>query len=434
MAEKIDLYSDRGKKLKSDVDLNAISPLRNAAIKKIIHDTKRSAAVSLAGIEKNLKTGKLGGKGRQLPGKEMDLDIVAKADSIANKIKELVQVDAGDDTSVTKIAGGKSLLVQVPSSRIYSGAEYVSSLTASAAAVTQAIIDEFNIGLFDAPTVKSAVWGTYPQTLGMTGGNVASVLEIPQKDEGFGFTLRNIMANHLAAVVKKNAMNGAALTSIYEQTGIYEMGEAIGMFERHQLLCLAYQGLNANNLVYGTVKKEGKTGTLGSVVHAIVERAIEDNVISADKKFASGYQTYKANDVALWNAYCCAGTLAGTMVNCGAARSPQAVSSSLLYFNDLVEKETGLPGGDYGKIQGTAVGFSFFSHSIYGGGGPGVFNGNHITTRHARGVAIPCVVAAICLDAGVQMYGPEITSGIVGEVFGSVDEFREPIKYVAEAV
>lgn len=63
-----------------------------------------------------------------------------------------------------------------------------------------------------------------------------------------------------------------------------------------------------------------------------------------------------------------------------------------------------------------------------------VYSMETISHRHARGVAIPCVVAAICLDAGVQMYGPEITSGLVGEVFGSVDEFREPIKYVAEAV
>ncbi|MCK5109137.1 MAG: hypothetical protein KAR25_05550, partial [Methanosarcinales archaeon] len=32
MADKIDLYDDRGKLLKSDVDLQAISPLKNSAI------------------------------------------------------------------------------------------------------------------------------------------------------------------------------------------------------------------------------------------------------------------------------------------------------------------------------------------------------------------------------------------------------------------
>jgi len=84
--------------------------------------------------------------------------------------------------------------------------------------------------------------------------------------------------------------------------------------------------------------------------------------------------------------------------------------------------------------MGTAVGFSFFSHSIYGGGGPGVFNGNHVVTRHSRGFAIPCVSAAVALDAGTQMFTPEMTSGLVGAVYGEIKEFREPIVAVAEAV
>ena len=110
------------------------------------------------------------------------------------------------------------------------------------------------------------------------------------------------------------------------------------------------------------------------------------------------------------------------------------MSSTLLYFNDIIEKETALPGCDWGKVMGTAVGFSFFSHSIYGGGGPGVFNGNHVVTRHSRGFAIPCVSAAVALDAGTQMFTPEMTSGLVGNVYGEIKEFREPIVSVAEAV
>jgi methyl-coenzyme M reductase beta subunit len=98
------------------------------------------------------------------------------------------------------------------------------------------------------------------------------------------------------------------------------------------------------------------------------------------------------------------------MVNCGAGRAAQNVSSTILYFNDILEKETGLPGCDMGRAQGTAVGFSFFSHSIYGGGGPGIFNGNHVVTRHSRGFAIPCVCAACSLDAGTQMFTIEKTS------------------------
>jgi methyl-coenzyme M reductase beta subunit len=75
---------------------------------------------------------------------------------------------------------------------------------------------------------------------------------------------------------------------------------------------------------------------------------------------------------------------------------------------------------------------SFFSHGIYGGGGPGVFNGNHVVTRHSKGYAIPCNAAAMALDAGTQMFSVEATSGLVGEVYGSVDNLREPVKYVAE--
>lgn len=434
MADKIDLYSDRGAKLKAGVDLGAISPLRNKAIKKIIHDTKRTAAVDLAGIEKALAAGRFGGKGRHVPAKAMNFDVVKNADKIVAKVADLIKVDAGDDTNVTSLNGGKQMLVQVPSSRIEAGAEYVSSLTCASMATIQAMIDTFDLNMFNVPEVKAAIMGQYPQTMDLAGGNVKSILEIPQKDEGLGHSLRNIMANHLAAVTKKNAMNTAALAGIYEQAGVFEMGNALGMFERNQLLGLAYQNLNADNLVYGTTKANGATGTIGTVVHSIVERGIEDGVIAADKKMASGYQMYKANDVSMWNAYCAAGTLAANLVNCGAGRSPQHTSSTLLYFNDLIEKETGLPGCDWGKVQGTAVGFSFFSHSIYGGGGPGVFNGNHVVTRHSRGFAIPCVAASVSLDAGVQMFTPEMTSGLVGETFGSVDEFREPIKAVAGAV
>jgi methyl-coenzyme M reductase beta subunit len=434
VADKIDLYSDRGAKLKAGVDLGAISPLRNKAIKKIIHDTKRTAAVDLAGIEKALAAGRFGGKGRQVPAKAMNFDVVKNADKIVAKVADLIKVDAGDDTNVKSLNGGKQMLVQVPSSRIEAGAEYVASLTCSSMATIQAMIEVFDLNMFNVPEVKAAIMGQYPQTMDLAGGNVKSILEIPQKDEGLGHSLRNIMANHLAAVTKKNAMNTAVLAGIFEQAGVFEMGNALGMFERNQLLGLAYQNLNANNLVYGTTKANGATGTIGTVMHSIVERGIEDGVIAPDKKLGSGYQMYKANDVSLWNAYCAAGTLAANLVNCGAGRSPQHTSSTLLYFNDLIEKETGLPGCDWGKVQGTAVGFSFFSHSIYGGGGPGVFNGNHVVTRHSRGFAIPCVAASVSLDAGVQMFTPEMTSGLVGETFGSVEEFREPIKAVAGAV
>ncbi len=434
MSDKVDIYDDRGKLLESNADIKSLAPTRNAAIKKIVMDTKRSVAISIAGIQGALANGKMGGKGRQILGRGLNYDLVGNVDAIAAKVKALAQVDEGDDTNVKVLKGGKSLLVQVPESRMTAGADYMSATTVGAAAVTDAIIDMFKTDMYDAPIVKGAVWGSYPQTMDLMGGNVASILSIPQNNEGLGFSLRNIMANHVAAITNRSAINSSALSSIYEQSGIFEMGGAVGMFERHQLLGLAYQGLNANNILYNTVKENGKDGTIGTVIESIVGKAIEDGVISVDKAAPSGYKFYKANDVPLWNAYAAAGTLAATLVNCGAARAAQGVSATLLYFNDILEKETGLPGCDYGKVEGVAVGFSFFSHSIYGGGGPGVFNGNHVVTRHSRGFAIPCVCAAVALDAGTQMFTIESTSGLIGDVFGGIPEFREPIKAVAGAL
>ncbi len=429
--DTIDLYDDAGKLLKSGVALDKISPLVNPATRKLINLTKRTIAVNLGGIENNLRIGKVG-KGQVL-GRELDLDIAGNKDAIIAKIKDMVQVQEGDDTNIREFGGGKLILVEAPSIRLEAAATYDAAITSVAAAATYAIVEQFNIGAFDAGMVKAAVWGTYPHTMDLGGANVASVLSIPQNNEGVGYALRNIPVNHVVMMTNKNAMEGAALASTFEQAGMFEMGNAIGPFERAQLLAYAYQGLNANNMVYDLVKANGATGTIGTTVQSLVERAIEDKVITPGKK-GSYFQFYDTKDPMLWNAYAAAGTMAATMVNCGAGRFAQAVSSTLLYFNDLLEHETGLPGCDYGRVMGTAVGFSFFSHSIYGGGGPGVFNGNHVVTRHAAGVAIPCVVAAAALDAGTQMFSPESTSKIYADTYGKVDVFNQPIQQIAQGV
>ncbi|HDS63680.1 MAG TPA: coenzyme-B sulfoethylthiotransferase subunit beta [Methanofollis liminatans] len=431
-SDTIDLYDDEGKLLKSGVALEKVSPVVNPAIKKIMDLTKRTVAVNLAGIENGVKTGAVGGKANVIPGRTLDLSVVKDSDAIIARIKEMVSVAEGDDTTI-KNFGGKLLLVEVPKARIEAAATYDAAITSVAAATTYALIDQYNVGPFDAGIIKSAVWGTYPQTMDMAGANVQSILSIPQNNEGLGFALRNIPANHTVMITGRNAMQGAALAATFEQAGQWEMGNSIGPFERAQLLGYAYQGLNANNIVYDLVKANGATGTIGTVVQSLVERAIEDKVIAPGKK--GGYfQFYDTKDPMLWNAYAAAGTLAGTMVNCGAGRFAQAVSSSLLYFNDLLEHETGLPGCDYGRVMGTAVGFSFFSHSIYGGGGPGIFNGNHVVTRHSAGFAIPCVVAACALDAGTQMFSAESTSKIYGETYGKIEEFAKPLQHIAKAV
>lgn len=432
--DTIDLYDDEGKLLKSNVTLDKISPLTNKGALQVIDLTKRTVAVNLAGIEEALKTGKMGGKMNQILGNSMNCSVVKDCDAISARIKDMVQATEGDNTKITKVGGGKMLLVECPSARINAAATYDVASTVVAAATTYALVDQYKIGMFDGSYVKGAVWGTYPQTMDMQGGNVISILSIPQNNEGLGYALRNVPANHAVMMTHRNAFQGAALASTFEQAGQFEMGNAVGPFERAQLLLFAYQGLNANNIVYDLVKANGKTGTIGTVVQSLVERAIEDKVIKAGKKGKSGYIFYETKDPMLWNAYASAGTLAATMVNCGAGRFAQAVSATLLYFNDLLEHETGLPGSDFGRAMGVAVGFSFFSHSIYGGGGPGVFNGNHVVTRHAAGVGIPCIVAACALDAGTQMFGPEHTSKIYQDTFGQLDSFKKPIQAIAKGI
>jgi len=430
----IDLYDDEGKLLKSNVTIDKISPLVNKGTAGIIDLTKRTVAVNFAGIEDALKTGKMGGKSNQILGRSMSCSCVKDVDALSAKIKDMVQVEAGDDTKITKVGGGKMILVEIPTARIKASATYDCASTAVAAATTLALIDQYKVDMFDGSYIKGAVWGTYPQTMDMQGGNVVTIMSIPQNNEGLGYALRNIPANHAVMMTHRNAMQASALMSTFEQAGQFEMGNAIGPFERAQLLLYGYQGLNANNMVYDLVKANGKTGTIGTVVQSLVEKAIEDKVIKAGKKAKSGFISYETKDPMLWNAYASAGTLAATMVNCGAGRFAQAVSATLLYFNDLLEHETGLPGSDFGRTMGVAVGFSFFSHSIYGGGGPGGFNGNHVVTRHAAGVGMPCIAAACALDAGTQMFGPEATSKVYQDTFGQIDSFKKPMQAVAKGI
>ena len=430
--DKVDLYDDRGSLVVSDVPIEALSPLRNTAIQNIVKGVKRTVAVNLEGLEKSVKTGSVGGDKSKILGRELDIDIVANAGAIAEKMKEMIPISEDDDTKVEPISGGKRLLVQVPSKRIDVAAEYSVAPLSTATSLVQAIIDVCDVSIYDANFVKAAVLGRYPQSVDYKGSNIATMLDIPQKLEGAGYALRGVKANDFAAATLKNTFQATALASIFEQTAMFEMGDAIGAYERLHLLGLAYQGMNADNMVLDLVKDNAKEGTVGSVVNGTIARAEADGVI-APQKDLTDFSIYNTDDAALWNAYAAAGAAAAVMVNIGAARAAQGIPSTLLYFNDNIEFATGLPSIDYGRAEGVAVGFSFFSHSIYGGGGPGLFNGNHVVTRHSKGFCIPCVAAAMSLDAGTQLFSPEATSGLIKEVYSQVDEFREPLKYVALA-
>jgi methyl-coenzyme M reductase beta subunit len=431
--DTVDLYDDRGNCVAEDVPIEVLSPMRNEAIQSIVRDIKRTVAVDLEGIENALRNATVGGKMMKIPGRELDVDVVDNAEAIADKVEEMIRVHEDDDTNVEPLYDGKRLLVQLPTERVEVMADPYAGTMQAGMAVVHAIIDVCEVDMWDANMVKAAVFGRYPQTIDYHGGNVSSMLDVSMKQEGVGYALRNVMVNHIVAATRKNAMQAVCLAATLEQTAMFEMGDALGPFERLHLLGYAYQGLNADNMVYEIVKKHGKEGTVGSVVREVVERALEDGVIEVKEELPSGFKVYKANDMDLWNAYAAAGLVAAVMINQGAARAAQGVSATILYYNDLLEYETGLPGVDFGRAQGTAVGFSFFSHSIYGGGGPGIFNGNHIVTRHSKGFAIPPVAAAMALDAGTQMFSPEVTSKLIGDVFGEIDEFREPMKYIMEA-
>ncbi len=431
LTEKIDLYSDSGKQLESGVPLEAITPWRNEAIQQIVDTFKRSIGVNLAGAEKSLKTGHYGGEYSHLPGRTVDVELVKNSDKIAKRIKDMLTLDDGD-TDIKSLKKGAYLVVRPPKKLANVGIEYTTSLTCTAMAAIDAVMAEFDLGWKEAPLVKGAFMGRYPQSVDYMGGNVISLFAMPVMNEGPGFALRNIMVNHLVAITKKRTLQTVALCSILENTAHVEMGDAMGRWRHWQMQVLAYQGLNANNLVYSLVKENGK-GTTGDVVGSTVGRALEDKVIKVDQTLSSGYKCYKAVDADKWNAYCAAGFLAATIVNQGAARAAQGVSSTMLYFNDLIEHETGLPSTGYGDGVGNGISFSFFSHSIYGGGSPGVFHGNHIVTRHCKAFGVPAVAAAVSLDNGTAVYGPEATSGLVGEIFGDDKLLSSPLDAVAKA-
>jgi methyl-coenzyme M reductase beta subunit len=428
--DKIDLFDDRGNKLASDVPLDAISPLKNPAIKKIVNLSMRTGAVDLAGLEKKLATGQIAGRGMVIRGVNKNFPIVEKAKEIAKEVEDMLRVEDGDDTNVQLIAGGKRMLVAPPTSRIL--CDYSAGLTNAMGALTHAIIDVCNVSMWDAPLVHAAVWGMYPQDPDPADGAVKMLVDVPIKNEGPGFALRNIPVNHLAATVRKRALQGAALTMILEKAAQWEMGNAMGPFERGHLLDLAYEGLNANNMLYNLIKDNGKDGTIGDVVLSVVDKAKADGVLKEKKKMPSGFVVYDSGDMQMWNAYASAGLLAAVCVNCAAMRAGQPVPGNIMYYNVLLEKETGMPGVDGGMAQAASVSSSFFSHSIYGGGGPGVFYGNHIVTRHPKGQFIPCFCAAMCVDADTMYFIPARTSALYGEVLGAIPEFAEPMKAVAE--
>ena len=131
-SDTVDLYSDDGKLLRSDVNLERISPMINPAAGKIIDLTKRTINVNLGGIEKALKTGRLGKGKSRIRGRELDLAIIENKDAIIEKIRNMIQVEEGDDTDIMEFNNGNLLLVKVPSRRLTNAATYDAAITSVA--------------------------------------------------------------------------------------------------------------------------------------------------------------------------------------------------------------------------------------------------------------------------------------------------------------
>jgi Methyl coenzyme M reductase, beta subunit len=163
--DRIDLYSDRGQLLVKGALLESISPFYNKAIQKIVSLIKRSVVVDLEGTKKSLKKGRVGGEGCQIRGNEIDVDIVTHAQQISKRVEDIVRVKKDDDTNVEVLDDGKKLLVVPPSIRLSAGAEYTSGITATAAAVTQALIDEFDISMDKALWLKQLYGEDIPKPL-----------------------------------------------------------------------------------------------------------------------------------------------------------------------------------------------------------------------------------------------------------------------------
>ena len=433
--DRISIHDDRGKLLAERVPLSAISPLRNAAIREMLYCIKRTAIVDVKKLEDSLKTASVGGTMAigcecKILGRELDLPLVENIGAIADEVKRMIKVEGSDDADVKVL--DTSLIVQLPKARVETGAGYSQVYLVSAAAVAYAIIKIFKLGVFDGvDMLKAALLGRYPQTVS-PGGAVSALLAFPTKLETMGIAYRSPTINTIVALAGKRTFDAVALASMLEHAAAFESGNAVGPYERFQLLGFGYQGLNGGNMVYELVKEHGR-GTLVDIIEAVVKRALEDGVIFVEKELPSGFKVYAPRDVALWNAYAAAGLLAATIQSVGASRAVQSAPSAMLFYNDLLGMQTGLPSVDFGRALGTAITYEWLTHATYGGGAPGVMSGEHVVTRASKGFIIPCACAAVCLDAGTQAYSPEMTSGKFFKIRKVLPEFHRPLERIALA-
>ncbi|HEC56767.1 MAG TPA: methyl-coenzyme M reductase subunit beta [Candidatus Syntrophoarchaeum butanivorans] len=432
----ITIYNDRGEVLGEEIPLEALNPYKNQAILEILQSIRRTAFVDISELENALRTGEVGGTMNvgcecQIPGREMDLPLLDRINDIADRVRDLLRISPGDDTRVEVL--DSLMVIQIPSRSFLIATDSSQVYLKPATALSRAIAEIFGLGPFDGiEMVKAAVLGRYPQTTAPNGA-LSALLSFPTQVEGGGNAYRGIMVNHIVALVNRRTFDAAALASVLEHAAAFESGAAMGPYRRYHLFGLAYQGLNADNMVWELLRDHGKGGRITDIIDGVIDRALRDRVIEVEREMPSGFRLYRTRDAARWNAYAAAGLMAAAIHNAGVMRSGQGVPSAMLFYNDLLVTQTGLPGVDLGRALGTSTLYEYLTHNTYGGGEPGTFSAEHPATRGSKGFVIPCAAAAMCLDAGTMMYPPEMTSGKIFKIRKILPEFRDPVKRIADA-
>lgn len=435
MKDVLGIYDDRGGLLAEDIPLERISPYKNEAIKAILMRFKSTGIVDLHKLEESLQKGEVGGvmgmgSECRILGREIDLKIVDNAGSIAEEVQKMIETSPDDGTQVNII--DKLLMITLPPAITNIATDFSQVYLICATAVAHALVRIFDLGIFDGvDMIKSALLGRYPQTVHPTGVTSA-FLSFPTTLEGTGNAYRSMSVNDIVALSKKRTFDAVALASVLEHSAAFECGDALGPYKKFHLLGLAYQGLNANNMVYELIKEFGNA-RIGDIIDGVIKKALDDRVIRVKKVLKSGYKLYSPTDIALWNAYAAAGQLAATIQNAGISRAVQGAPSAMLFYNDLLVLRTGLPSVDFGRAHGAATNAEWLSHSIYGGGGPGVFRPEHVVMHGSKGFVFPCLCAAMCFDAGTQVFLPEMTSLNRFKLREIMPEMQNPLEKIADA-
>ncbi|MHA1277765.1 MAG: coenzyme-B sulfoethylthiotransferase subunit beta [Candidatus Helarchaeota archaeon] len=449
--DKIDIYDDKGKCLAEDLPIETLSPLNNPYMIKILDTFKSTAFINLRKIEYMLQQGAFGytSASRQdevsMPWYSRDWEILEHVPAIASGIRKIIKVkkDGSQEKELVQILPGNDILmVKIPAQRMKVAASRDPALTITIGALGQTLCEVFDVTPNSDPDgvniIKNILVGRYPQTASFQPENpVFGFLRPSMMQEGLGTGFKTVTINHLVALAEKRTFDAVVFTSILEQASQFEMGNALGWFERYNLLGLAYQGLNGDRVLFDLIE-QNKEGTVGDVVSSLIQIGLEDGVIKTGRGFPhklfSGYRMYSTKDYPLWNAYTCAGLLAASIINVGASRAAQSVASVFSGFSDLCMFESGgLPDPDCGRIMGVGLGLTKYTHNEGGIGGIGTLTLDHNLIRHGSGFISPCLAAAMCLDSGTQLTRAEVTSAIYFRVKEVLPLLSDPLKKVVEA-